>query len=66
MLQIERTIRALLTSLKDAETKAEGIEIIKTAKLNVKIKALKAIDENVADELDKLYKELVIANSKKD
>jgi hypothetical protein len=65
MIQIEKTIVGKLIALENAKTKSEGIDIIKSAKINVKIKALSSIDEVSANELKERYFKAVKTNSNK-
>jgi hypothetical protein len=65
MLKIEKIIRGKLTALENTRTKAEGIEIIKEAKLNEKLNALMKVDIAAAEELQERYMNAVKANSQK-
>lgn len=65
MLKLEKVIRGKLVAIENAKTKQKGIELIKDAKLNNKLSALKSVDEVASDELQKRYMKAVKENSKK-
>ena len=65
MMQIEKTIIGKLIALENTKYVEEGVGIIQEAKLGVKLKALKSIDEVSYGTLSKRYLEAAKSNSKK-
>lgn len=64
--QLEKKIIGKINKLKNAETKAEGISVIKEAEINKSIERLRQSDEASAEELNARYLEAVKENAQKD